>query len=144
MPDTAYAVIVLLLVLAGLYWWPKYRSSTKEERRRAKAIAAATLHRHDALSPSDSAWVAEHSVAAEAWRTSEQPVVGLDDPLGASPLDSYWRLPTIAVEDTPLFRDTLAYMIEPVLDPFALESFTMGWTKAEIDDITARAKAAAS
>lgn len=91
-----------------------YRVRTREERRRAKAIAEATEGRHEHLSAADTAFVAEHAATALLWKTDDHPVIGLDDPLGASPLDTYWRLPAVAVEDTPLFNQTVAHLLKPV------------------------------
>lgn len=111
------------------------------ERRRAASEAAAAADK--VLSDADAAEVAELHEYFQEIGTGEFPVLAFQaDPLGASPLDTYWRLPAVTVEDAPLFRELTERMSMP--SPPDIDGPTGVWAVGWIDSVLAGAKEAAS
>lgn len=129
------------------------------ERRRQRSIAALAARHADAIPAADVALVEAHHELITKWRTDEQPViepvrrrtvmrrparwqrvaaarvaVALDR--AADPLRGPLRGPLAA----PVVLSSVRFS-EPA--PWHLESFTTGWTRAEMDALVAEAKAMA-
>jgi hypothetical protein len=136
----------------------------KWERGRARSIAAASAPLHgDALPPEDRKLVQAHHEIVVEWRTAEQPVVSTvrrrhlyrppsQRQLAAmrarrmAPVREFAADPLSAPLAGPLAPAVIAASVpvSPAPQPWFLESFTTGWTKADVDRMVAQAKAEAS
>jgi len=134
---------------------------SKLERRRARSIAKATTPLHaEALPPEDEAFVQAHHEIYVEYVTAEQPAVSTVrrrhlyrppsqrqlDRIRArrlKPVQDFRADPLSAPLAGPLAPAVIAASVPVSPAPWLLESFTQGWTKADVERMVAEAKAAA-
>lgn len=134
----------------------------REERNRLKSIAEMTARHAVPLSEKEAAFVADHVAVAEKWTTTEHPIVEAvvirpkarrvvrRNPLKRQQAEQRKRMqlatarlefdldplnaPLLAVDKpAPVLSSVRSF--EP--EPWHLESFTQGWTRAQIAELVA-------
>lgn len=136
---------------------------SKLERGRARSMAAASAPLHDLPVPeADRELVQAHHEIVVEWRTAEQPVVSQVrrrhvqrppsrrqlDAMRArrlKPMQDFASDPLSAPLVGPLAPAVIAASVpvSPAPAPWFLESFTTGWTKADVERMVADYKAGA-